>query len=147
MNYFGNCIKNKRSGPTSAILGSDLEEEISEARGLFGRSRRRRDERGRQREQRRSQREERRDRAQQSRAAARELRAQSKLEQAKGQRAAGESLGRESQSDIELAKSLQAQVGPTQEKKGMSTTTKVLIGVGVLAVLGIGAYMLTRGKK
>jgi hypothetical protein len=147
MNYFGNCIKNKRSGPTSAILGSDLEEEISEARGLFGRSRRRRDERGRQREQRRSQREERRDRAQQSRAAARELRAQSKLEQAKGQRAAGESLGRESQSDIELAKSLQAQVGPTQEKKGMSTTTKVLIGVGVLALLGIGAYMLTRGKK
>jgi hypothetical protein len=147
MNYFGHCIKNKRSGSTSAILGSDLEEEISEARGLFSRSRRRMDERGRQREQRRSQREERRDRAQQSRAAARELRAQSKLEQAKGQRAAGESLGKESQSDIELAKSLGVGApSPTTPQKGMSTTTKVLIGVGVLAVLGIGAYMLMKGK-
>lgn len=146
MNYFGHCIKNKRSGPTSAILGSDLEEEISEARGLFQRGRRRRDTRRQDREERRSQREDRRDRAQQSRAAARELRAQSKLEQAMGQRAAGESLGKESQSDIELAKSLQAQVGPTQEKKGMSTTTKVLIGVGVLAVLGIGAYMIIKGR-
>jgi hypothetical protein len=146
MNYFGHCIKNKRTGSTSAILGDDLEEEISDIRGMFGRGRRRRSQRQQSREQRRSQRQERRDRAQRSRAAARELRGQSKLEQAMGQRAAGESLGRESQSDIELAKSLQAQVGPTQEKKGMSTTTKVLIGVGVLAVLGVGAYMLMKGK-
>lgn len=140
MNYFGSCIKNKRSGSTSAILGTDLEEEMSEARGWFERGRR-------QREKRRSQREQRRDRAQQSRASARELRAQSKLEQAKGQRAAGESLGKESQSDIELAKSLGAGAPPSKTpQKGMTTTTKVLIGVGVLAVLGIGAYMLMKGK-
>jgi hypothetical protein len=151
MNYFGNCIKNKRSGPTSAILGTDLEEEMSEARG----QRRRIKEGGtfdkimsytplglvkkgmENRQRYAAQREQRKD-----------MRAQAKLEQAKGQRAAGESLGKESQSDIELAKSLGA--GDTSAKtpqKGMSTTTKVLIGVGVLAVLGIGAYMITRGKK
>ena len=34
-----------------------------------------------------------------------------------------------------------------QPKKGMSTTTKVLIGVGVAAVLGLGVYFVMKGKK
>jgi len=54
---------------------------------------------------------------------------------------AAEALGKESQSDILLAKSLNAP--PSFVKKtGMSTTTKVFIGVGILAVLGIGGYFL-----
>lgn len=52
--------------------------------------------------------------------------------------------------DIALAKSLgKTSSIPAQkpEKQGMSTTTKILIGVGVLAVLGIGAYFLLKKKK
>lgn len=147
MNYFGMCIKNKRNAPsTGAFDGLDIGEEMSDLRGAFQRGRRRRQQRRSQREQRRTQRQQRRDDVQRSRASARELRAQSKLEQAMGQRAAGESLGRESQSDIELAKSIGAGAPVTTPEKGMSTTTKVLIGVGVLAVLGVGAYLLMKKK-
>lgn len=145
MNYFGSCIKNKRTGASSAMDGVDIDEEMSDARGFF--SRRDREKRRQQREGRRSKRQERFKAGQESRAEARRLRSQAKLEAAKGQRAAGESLGRESQSDIELAKSIGAgaPAGATPDK-GMSTTTKVLIGVGVLAVLGIGAYFVMKKK-
>ena len=36
---------------------------------------------------------------------------------------------------------------PDSEKQGMSTTTKVLIGVGVLAVVGVIAYSVSSSKK
>lgn len=40
-----------------------------------------------------------------------------------------------------------APVLPIEEpKKGMTTTTKVLIGVGVAAVLGLGIYFVMKGK-
>jgi len=49
-----------------------------------------------------------------------------------------------------------ARTAPSQEsapivteepKKGMTTTTKVLIGVGVAAVLGLGVYFVMKSKK
>lgn len=87
----------------------------------------------------------RRDTSSQSKADARQARTQAKLESAKGQRAAGESLGKESQSDVALAQAL-ATKPASSKSTGMSTTTKVLIGVGVLAVVGLGAYMIMKKK-
>ena len=41
-----------------------------------------------------------------------------------------------------------APVAPVEtSKKGMKTTTKVLIGVGVAAVLGLGVYFVMKGNK
>jgi len=51
-------------------------------------------------------------------------------------------VGKDKQSDIELAKALQG--GDSQP---MSTTTKVLIGVGILAVVGAIAYFVIKKKK
>jgi hypothetical protein len=36
---------------------------------------------------------------------------------------------------------------PSEESKGMGTTTKVLIGVGILAVVGVILYSVSSGKK
>lgn len=68
------------------------------------------------------------------------MRAEGKLAVAQSSKIAAQGLGKESQSDIELAKALNAKSGVVKTKTGMSTTTKVLIGVGVLVVLGIGGY-------
>ena len=51
-------------------------------------------------------------------------------------------IGKDKQSDIELAKAL-----GSGEKQPMSTTTKVLIGVGVVAVLGAIVYFTVIKKK
>jgi hypothetical protein len=67
------------------------------------------------------------------------MRAEGKLAVAQSSKIAAQGLGKESQADIELAKSLNAKSGGGKTKTGMSTTTKVLIGVGVLAVL-VGGY-------
>jgi LPXTG-motif cell wall-anchored protein len=75
------------------------------------------------------------------RARRRAVREKRKDMEAQTSKTAAEALGKESQSDILLAKSLNAP--PSFVKKtGMSTTTKVFIGVGILAVLGIGGYFL-----
>jgi uncharacterized membrane protein len=136
-NYFGHCIKTK-SG--SSFNG----DQMSYAGGLF--SKKDREKRRQQREGRRSKNQERFKSGQESRAEARKLRAQAKLEAAKGQRAAGESLGKESQSDIELSKALAPSTltSGKKETSGMSTTTKILIGVGAVAVLGLVVYLSTR---
>jgi hypothetical protein len=52
-------------------------------------------------------------------------------------------VGKDKQSDIELAKALQG----GDAKSPMSTTTKVLIGVGVVAVIGAIAYFVIKKKK
>lgn len=52
------------------------------------------------------------------------------------------SAGQEKQSDVELAKAL-----GKSDSQPMSTTTKVLIGVGVLAVVGAIAYFVIKKKK
>ena len=51
-------------------------------------------------------------------------------------------IGKDKASDIELAKAL-----GSGEKQPMSTTTKVLIGVGVLAVVGAIVYFTVIKKK
>lgn len=127
MNYWKECMKNRKSGPSS-FNG----EESSEALGA-GRVRRKKRQQARQK---------RRDIRTQSKADARRARSEARVQQAEAQRTAAASLGKESQSDIELAKAL-----GTQPEKTMTTTTKVLIGVGVVAVLGIGALLLLRRGK
>jgi hypothetical protein len=52
-------------------------------------------------------------------------------------------VGKEKQSDLELAKALQG----GDAKPPMSTTTKVLIGAGILAVVGAIAYFVIKKKK
>jgi hypothetical protein len=68
-----------------------------------------------------------------------DMKAEGKLAVAQSSKIAAQGLGKDSQADIELAKSLNAKPTGGTAKKGMSTTTKVLIGVGVLAVL-VGGY-------
>jgi len=51
-------------------------------------------------------------------------------------------IGQQNPADLELAKALGA-----SDKEPMSTTTKVLIGVGVLAVVGAIAYFIIKEKK
>jgi len=43
-------------------------------------------------------------------------------------------------------KTIETTYVPTPEPKGMSTQTKIFIGVGVVAVLGIGYYLITKKK-
>jgi len=89
-----------------------------------------------ERARRRALREKRRDQRQ----TRRDARTGAKVTTAQSGKIAAESLGKESQSDIELAKALGSKSSGVKTKTGMSTTTKVLIGVGVLVVLGIGGY-------
>jgi hypothetical protein len=71
-----------------------------------------------------------------------------KDKQAQAQIESARALGRGTSADAALARSLGSTMATTpQTKPGMSTTTKVLIGVGVAAVLGIGAYFLLKKKK
>jgi hypothetical protein len=51
-------------------------------------------------------------------------------------------VGQQNPADIEIAKSLGA-----SEKTPMSTTTKVLIGVGILAVVSAVAFLMVKKKK
>lgn len=91
------------------------------------------------REDRKQQRQDRRSQRTSSKADARKTKAGAKLTAAQGQKIASQGLSKESQADVELAKAL-GKSGP-EEKPGMSTTTKVLIGVGIFAVLAIGGYI------
>lgn len=125
MNYWKECMKNKRKGPSA------FDAEInSEATGFFQGIREGSRKRQKARQERRKTRV--------------ESKAEARKQQAEAQRLAAASLGKESQADVELAKALGAQ----QTQTGMSTTTKVLIGVGVAAVLGIATILLIkRGKQ
>jgi hypothetical protein len=58
------------------------------------------------------------------------------------------SIGQDKASDVELAKALKGETPSTSTPaSSMSTTTKVLIGVGVVAVLGTIAYFVLKGKS
>lgn len=58
------------------------------------------------------------------------------------------SIGQDKASDVELAKALKSDTpSASTPASSMSTTTKVLIGVGVVAVLGTIAYFVMRDKK
>ena len=78
----------------------------------------------------------------------RDLRAKSKAEerttQAKSQLEAARAMGKSAAGDAAIARAL----GSDKKQKGMSTTTKIAIGVGALLVLGIvGFVLIKRGKK
>lgn len=67
---------------------------------------------------------------------------ESKTDERKSRSDLNRSVGQDKASDVELAKALGA-----SDKQAMSTTTKVLIGVGVLAVVGAIAYFVINKKK
>jgi len=78
----------------------------------------------------------------------RDLRAKSKADerttQAKSQLESARAMGKSAAGDAAIAKAL----GSDKKEKGMSTTTKIAIGVGALLVLGIvGFVLIKRGKK
>ncbi len=78
-----------------------------------------------------------------SKARERELQAQAQIEAAK-------SLGKESQSDIELAKALSApspDSSRVEDKKGLSTGAKIGIGVGIVAVIGVIGFIVYKRMK
>jgi hypothetical protein len=72
----------------------------------------------------------------------RQERRESKVDERKSRADLNREIGKDKQSDIELAKAL-----GSGEKQPMSTTTKVLIGVGVVAVLGAIVYFTVIKKK
>jgi hypothetical protein len=80
-----------------------------------------------------------------SKSDARKTKAGAKATTAEGQRLAAESLGKESQSDVALAQALAQK--PAETKKGLSTGAKVGIALGVLAVLGVGVYLVMKNKS
>lgn len=67
----------------------------------------------------------------------------SKVDERKSRADLNREIGKEKQSDLELAKALQG--GDTQN--AMSTTTKVVIGIAVVAVVGAIAYFIIKKKK
>jgi hypothetical protein len=72
----------------------------------------------------------------------RDARAAAKAEERKSRADLNRAVGQDKQSDVELAKAL-----GSDGSQPMSTTTKVLIGVGVVAVLGAIAYFVMKKKK
>ena len=75
----------------------------------------------------------------------RSLREEKKRKELENQKIAAESIAKSSQQDAKILDSLKT---PTPKKaSGMSTTTKVLIGVGAVAVIGIATYFILRKKK
>lgn len=72
----------------------------------------------------------------------RDIRTAAKAEETKSRADLNREIGKDKASDLELAKALGA-----SDKQPMSTTTKVFIGVGVLAVVGAIAYFVIKKKK
>jgi len=127
---------------------SKADGDYSEARGFLKGTILDRKERARRRarkEARQDERQMRRTERTMSKSEARKVKAGAKATAAEGQRLAGESLGKESQSDVALAQALSQP--STQPKQGMSTGAKVGIAIGVLAVLGVGVYLVMKNKS
>lgn len=66
--------------------------------------------------------------------------------EAKAQLAASKGLSKSAESNKELYKALAPTATQSSKSKGLSTGAKIGIGVGVAAVLGIGAYFLLKKK-
>lgn len=79
-----------------------------------------------------------------SKARERELQAQAQL-------VASKNLGKESQSDVELARALATPSPDAQrlsdDKKGLSTGAKIGIGLGIVAVLGVIGFVVYKKMK
>lgn len=67
--------------------------------------------------------------------------------QAKGQLEAAKGLAKSSEGDKELLKALAPTKSSEPVEKGLSMGAKIGIGVGIVAVLGIGGYFLLKGKN
>jgi len=72
----------------------------------------------------------------------RDIRTAAKAEETKSRADLNRAIGQPNAADAELAKALGG-----SDSQPMSTTTKVLIGVGVLAVVGAIAYFVIKKKK
>jgi hypothetical protein len=71
-----------------------------------------------------------------------------KTEEIKSRAALNQGLSQDKPSDVAIAEALKSTATPAATApKGMSTTTKVLIGVGVVALIGGIAYFALRTKK
>lgn len=68
-----------------------------------------------------------------------------KATQAKAQLAASKGLAKSAENDKQLLRVLST-TKKEENKKGLSTFAKVGIGVGVAAVIGLGAYFLLKKK-
>ena len=106
------------------------------ASGIFNRK---------ERERRRKLREKRKSDRQANRNIMAKSKADARTTQANAGKLAAESLGKESKSDIELAKALSSS-GSKQPKK-LSTGAKIGITVSVVAVLGVVGYFIYRAAK
>ena len=84
-----------------------------------------------------------------SKSEGRKLRAGAKNILAKSQQIASQNLGKESQSDIAIAKALASKTSKASKatKKGMSTGVKVAIAGGILLVLVGGFFLVKKMKK
>ena len=121
--------------------------EYSNAGGLFKGTVLDKKERARRRgrrEARQDERQARRTERTMSTAEARRVKAGAKATTAEGQKLAAESLGKESQSDIALAKAISSN---PSEKKGLSTGAIVGIVIGSLALIGTVAYFVIKSKN
>lgn len=70
-----------------------------------------------------------------------------KDKQAKGQEEASKALAKGAEDDKALLATLNPPAVVELEKKGMSMGAKIGIGVGIAAVLGIGAYFILKNKN
>lgn len=87
---------------------------------------------------------------QKKRQARRDIRTQAKLLDAQGRKAVSESLGKDTKSDVLMAKALANTSKTSPDKKGLSNGAKIGIVVGSLAVLGVIGYFIykkSKGKK
>lgn len=112
-----------------------LDIEFSDASGLFSGMRKRR-----------KQRQARRDLRVKSKAQARLYRNKAKIEQAKAQQIAAQSMGK-TEGDVALAQAIASGEKSGKSKKGLSTGAKVGIGLAVLAVLGVATYFIINSRK
>lgn len=86
---------------------------------------------------------------QKKRQARRDTRTQAKLLDAQGRKAVSESLGKDTKSDVLMAKALANTSKTSPDKKGLSNGAKIGIVVGSLAILGVIGYFIykkTKGK-
>lgn len=70
-----------------------------------------------------------------------------KDKQAQGQAEASKALAKGAQDDKALLDALKPSTVVALEKKGLSMGAKIGIGVGIAAILGIGAYFILRNKN
>lgn len=79
------------------------------------------------------------------RARRRSVKEERKRKDLENQKILAKNIGKSSQTDAELLASLNKPV--STKSAGMSTTTKVLIGVGIVGVIGVAAYFLLKRKN